>query len=147
MWGNPSKLLTAISIYVVGSKPHASLQDKTKGEYGILMNNYQQNWQCLVHTAKISDGKPYGWKKYWGFKWMTLHLLCGCRVRLKLWSDNVNWNSCIHTKGLNTAHQQLSVMTKQAVLPWLLSFETNLSEGKGEKGMFTTSLVSLFHMK
>ena len=28
----------------------SSLQDKIEGEYGILMNNYQQNWQCLVHT-------------------------------------------------------------------------------------------------
>ena len=26
---------------------------------------------------------------------MRLQLLCGCRVRLKLWSDNVNWSSCI----------------------------------------------------
>ena len=33
---------TAISIYVVGSKPTTyNLQDKTEGEYGILMNNYQ----------------------------------------------------------------------------------------------------------
>ena len=38
----------------------SSLQDKTEGEYGMLMNNYQLNYQCLIHTAKISDGEPFG---------------------------------------------------------------------------------------
>ena len=33
---------TAISIYV-GRIKASSLQDKTEGEYGILMNDYQQN--------------------------------------------------------------------------------------------------------
>ena len=27
---------------------------------------------------------------------LLLQLLCGCHVRLKLWSDNVNWNSCVY---------------------------------------------------
>ena len=52
-------LYTAISIYVVGSKPQAC-NTRPKGEYGILMTNYQQNQQCLVHTAKVSDGEPFG---------------------------------------------------------------------------------------
>ena len=41
--GSPAVRSTAISVYVVGSKPQANTQEKTEGEYGIIMNNYQQN--------------------------------------------------------------------------------------------------------